>query len=52
MESCDIVMNRMNKPTNWMRLAALCVLGYCEPLSAQTSPPVILKVDLENYVQY
>ncbi len=33
-------------------MAALCVVGYSPAAFAQTPPPVILNVDLENYVQY
>lgn len=37
---------------SWRALAALCAIGYAPAAFAQTSPPVILQIDLENWVQY
>jgi hypothetical protein len=41
-------MNRKHVAQQWMRLAALCLAGLSQGGFAQTPPPVILSVDLEN----
>jgi len=47
-------MARTNVAQNWTRVAvaALCLAGSWRVGFAQAPPPVILEVDIENYVQY